>query len=479
MTQDTEPIEPNVAHRLELWPLDKLTPDPQNAKLHGAAQIQKIADSIQRFGFCAPILVDKAGKIVAGHGRLEAAKLLEMPEVPVIPLEHLTETERRALLLADNRLGELGGWDEERLVEELAALSSEGFDTGDLGWSDEEFEEMAEALEVGPTEETKAEPEEKEDIDQVLELPELSASRAGDVWILGDHRLGCGDSLEGDLLEQVTEGKPVGAVVTDPPYAIFGSSTGVASDVADSAMVEPLFRASLRRACGSLIPQGHAYVFCEWRSLNAWLNCAKATNLALRNILVWDKGNFGHGANYMNQHELVLFFANVPPQKRAYIKTGEKARPIYRPNILRFPRTRQNEWEKENEGGEKFHHAAKPVAMLRELIENSSDEGDEGDVVLDLFGGSGSTMMACEVAGRAARLVEKEPARCDVQIRRWQAYTGKRAVLEQTGQDYDQVLEARAAEGGDHKSATSGGKRKAKRTAKRKTKAKRKTSAAE
>ena len=226
--------------------------------------------------------------------------------------------------------------------------------------------------------------------------PPEPITQPGDIWELDDHLVICADALSLDLVA-VNAGNPVDLILTDPPYAIFGSSTGVASDVADDRMVRPFFQAIARRAALSLPPYGHAYVHCDWRSWAALWEGFRLGGLAMRNMIVWDKGSPGHGHNYMGAHELIAFAQNVPRHTAGSDSHGAH-RPVYSSNILRVPRPR---------GADRLHNAAKPLALLEPLIASSTDRGD---TVGDLFAGSGSVLLAAHNLGRRAVVVDIDPS---------------------------------------------------------------------
>ena len=240
----------------------------------------------------------------------------------------------------------------------------------------------------------------------------------GDVWLLGGSRLCCGDSTKPEEVDRAIGALKIACVVTDPPYAIYGSSTGVASDVADDKMVRPFFLDVWRTVHRVLPKFGHAYLFCDWRSWSAVWESAKRAGMSPKNMLVWDKGGGGLGSNYANTYELLAFFAKMPTQRVMKGDTETGQRSVHRPNILRFSRPT---------GDDRLHNAAKPVMLLKELIENSTDEGAG---VLDLFGGSGSTLIAASMAARRCAMLEIEPERCDVIIARFERITGLTAQKE-------------------------------------------------
>jgi len=394
-------------------PISQLVPDAANARRHGPKNLDAIKASLTRWGQRAPIVVQRKGNIVrAGNGRLEAAKALGWTHLAAVVVDD-DSVEAVAFALADNRTAELAEWDDETLATLLDSMPKElaeevGFDEDDLA-----------ELMAGLT------PEVVED--EVPEPPAKPVTRAGDLWILGDHRVLCGDSFNTEDVRKLVSEKTVDLIVTDPPYAIYGSSTGVGSDIADDKMVRPFFE-SLGRTCSSLLPYfGHAYICCDWRSWAAVSHGMKAGGLASKNVIVWDKGDFGLGNMYRQCHEFIGFFSHDPVRDSHYKAAKTGARQVLEPNVKRMNRTGQSGFEGTNEKGERFHNAAKPVDLMAWLIVNSSEKGS---VVLDLFGGSGTTMLASEQTGRKARLMEISPAYVDVIVERWQKLTGKEATLE-------------------------------------------------
>jgi DNA modification methylase len=243
-------------------------------------------------------------------------------------------------------------------------------------------------------------------------------ARAGDLWLMGEHRLYVGDTFNADDRALLLPGGMLGdCVVTDPPYAIYGSSTGIGADISDDKMVRPFFEAMARALANSVREFAHIYACCDWRSYATLWGGFKEARLSPKNCVVWDKGSAGLGNSYANTHEFVAFFARLPPQKAMQSNARRGQRPVHRPNIFRCNRVT---------GEERQHNAAKPVALLTFLIENSTDEGE---LVLDLFAGSGSTLIACQATGRRCAAMEIEPRYADTTVRRWQAFTGLQAHL--------------------------------------------------
>ena len=430
-------VSVKLAKRIEFRTLDELVPYDNNPRTHPKRQLEQLAASILRFGFVNPILVS-GGKIRAGHGRLAAARMIEddnpgtFPDgLPVVELDHLSETEARAYLVADNRLAELSGWDEEALETELRELEAIGSESGDalegLGFSEGELERILSVDIPGQEGGGGGGAGGLDDLD-ALEEPDEATAKLGDVWRCGDHVVVCGDSLDDATIRGAIDGKRLALVVTDPPYAIYGSSTGVGADVADDRMVRPFFKKVLKLADRVLEWFGHAYVFCDWRSWPAWHECSRSVaTLEVKNVLVWDKKNSGLGSNYANGYELAGFLHRIPPKEHVFKKTATGIRSVHASNVLRFGRTGQGAgFEADHEDRERFHNAQKPVDLLRELLRNSSDHGQR---VFDPFLGSGSTLIAAELEERRCVGIEIEPRRVDVSIARWERLTGRKAEL--------------------------------------------------
>ncbi len=421
------------AQRIELRPLAEVLEGRQarNAKLHPQEQVEALAASILEFGFLDPVLLDH-GQVIAGHGRLAAAELLNLERIPVVPLDHLSEGQRRKFLLAANKLGETG-WNAQLLTDELRALTGEGVDVGTLGWNDRELSRLLEESELAMLREMRGlevPPDMGSSPDEPDRVPagesfgpvKRPTVQPGDCWHLDGHRVLCADSTKREQLEPLLgKRRQVAAVVTDPPYAIFGSSTGAAPSVADDRMVAPFCHSVLELVDDALEMHGHAYVFCDWRSYPTWWQAMRGLSLVPKNLLVWDKGPAGVGSFWNNSHELVVMFARelekrMSGQHRS--GTSKKPRRVHgSSNVLRFDRVR---------GGAKQHSAQKPQALVHELVTNSTYEGER---VLDPFAGSGTTLMACEEIGRACWAVDIEPGWAQLAIERWQRETDARALL--------------------------------------------------
>lgn len=390
--------------------IDALSPWKDNPRKNKGA-ISHVAESIKRFGFASPIIARSADKtIIAGHTRYEAAKKLGLEKIPVRYLD-LDPADSRLLALADNKIGEIAEWDEDKLEKVMQDLLDEGISLDDIGWSDDELGKIVDELKQEEIKEDEA-PDEEDIISRV---------KKGDVWLLGDHRLLCGDSTEEKDIDKLVEGKKIDMIFTDPPYALFGNSTGV-SGIVDDKMVMPFFKDIFYKCKKYTKRYAHIYVFCDWHSCNAINSAAIYRNLPAKNLIVWDKGDGGVGGMYQNCHELIWFFNNVPKQKYTHTSSGKTtgARTINGvPNIWRFSRVGKKE---------RIHNAQKPVELVCRAIECSSDKEE---TVLDLFGGSGTTLIAAEHKNRKCYMMEFDEKNCDKIIARWEKLTGATAQKEE------------------------------------------------
>lgn len=405
---------PNIAAQLRTLavPVESLRLDERNARKHSEENLRAIVFSLSRYGQQKPIVVDRDGVVIAGNGTLAAARSLGWSWIAASRTD-LAGEEAKAFAIADNRTAELAEWENETLATILAELPKDTMEG--IGFSEKDFAQLLAGITPTIVE------------DVVPEPPEIPISKIGDLWILGDHRVLCGDSFNGEDVKRLVVDGSVDLIVTDPPYAIYGSSTGVGSDIADDKMVRPFFE-SLGRTFASLLPYfGHAYVCCDWRSWSAVSHGMKAGGLSAKNVIVWDKGDFGLGNMYRQCHEFIGFFSRDPVRDSHYKAAKTGARQVLEPNVKRMNRTGQSGFEGTNEKGQRFHNAAKPVDLMAWFIANSSGRGD---VVLDLFGGSGTTLLSAEQSGRKARIMEISPSYVDVIVKRWQTLTGGRATLE-------------------------------------------------
>lgn len=375
-------------------PIETLIPYAKNARVHDEAQIAQIAGSIKEFGFNNPVLIDKDNGIIAGHGRVMAARKLGLTEVPTILLDHLNETQRKAYILADNRIAINSTWDNEMLSLELMDIKDD-VSLAMLGFNVDELNAL-----LNPTEITEG----LTDEDAVPDVPEEPKTKLGDIYQLGNHRLMCGDSTSIDAVEKLMDGNKADMVFTDPPYGV--DYKGINNDSRDG------LADLLRGAFGNYlaISKSGASIYCFHSD-----RCADIFNTIFReffhfsSMIIWAKNSLTLSqTDYQSQHEPCLY---------GWMNNGTHSWYSDRKqtSIWRFDKERVN-----------GHTTPKPVALVEKAINNSSKGGD---IIVDLFGGSGSTLIAAEKIGRQARLMELDPKYCDVIIKRWEDFTGKKAVL--------------------------------------------------
>jgi DNA modification methylase len=422
--------------------ITSLRPYARNARTHSKKQVRQIAASIERFGFTNPVLISDEGEIIAGHGRVEAAKLLGWKAVPTIALSHLSETERRAYVLADNKLALNAGWDKDILAIELQALVDFAFDVELTGFSLAEIDfALDEAGEADPDAPDAAE-------DAVPDVAGPAVTHMGDVWILGRHKLVCGDARSSDDYARLLGNEHVDMVFTDPPYnvAIDGNVCGLGSvkhrefAFASGEMSETQFTQFLEASLGamaSVMRDGAiAFVCMDWRHMGELLTAGRTAFTELKNLVVWNKTNGGMGAFYRSKHELIFVFKQGTAPHTNSFGLGETGR--YRTNVWDYAGISSISASRGDELA--MHPTVKPVAMIADAIKDCSKRGE---IILDGFGGSGSTLMAAEKTGRSARLIEYDPIYCDTIVRRWESYTGKRAILTGSSDSFEVVAEDR------------------------------------
>ncbi len=423
-------------------PIASLRPYPGNARTHSKKQIKQIADSISRFGFNNPVLVAEDGVIIAGHGRVQAAKSLGWKVVPTIALAHLSETERRAYVLADNKLALNAGWDREILAIELQALVELEFDVELTGFSLAEIDLLIdEAAEADPDAPDSAD-------DAVPTIGGQPVTRMGDLWHLGRHRLLCGDTRASSDMDRLMGKEQADLVFTDPPYnvAIDGNVCGLGLvkhrefAFASGEMSQGQFTGFLTETLSNLsrvMRDGAiAFVCMDWRHMGELLAAGGEAFTELKNLVVWNKTNGGMGAFYRSTHELVFVFKQGTAQHTNSFGLGETGR--YRTNVWDYAGISSIGAGRSEELA--MHPTVKPVALIADALRDCSRRGE---IVLDGFGGSGSTMIAAEKTGRAARLIEYDPIYCDTIIRRWEQFTGKSATLDGCKRSFEQVTEER------------------------------------
>jgi DNA modification methylase len=412
-------VDFRLPKKLEHVAVDSLTPYERNARTHSEVQVAQIAAAIKEWGWTNPILADEKGSIIAGHGRLLAAKSLGMDTVPVIRLTGLSAAQKRALVLADNKLAENAGWDIALLSAELDALDDEGFNLGLIGFSGDELEALfAPKATDGLT-----------DPDEVPAVPETPVSVLGDVWVLGDkHRLICGDSTDALVVEKVLAGVKPHLMVTDPPYGVEydpdwrnkalradGSKVGARA----TGVVLNDDRADWREAW-VLFPGEVAYVWCAGTKSHVVALSLEACGFEMRSLIVWGKHRFVIGRSHYHEQKEPCWYA---------VKKGGTGH-------WQGDRSQSTLWTIEHNKSETGHGTQKPVEAMRRPIENNSSPGQ---AVYEPFSGSGTTIIAAEMTGRLCHAIELNPAYVDVAVRRWQEFSGGTAVLEGDGRSFDEV----------------------------------------
>jgi DNA modification methylase len=423
-------------------PISSLRPYVRNARTHSRKQVQQIAASISRFGFNNPVLISDDGEIIAGHGRVEAAKLLGWRSVPTMALSHLSERERRAYVLADNKLALNAGWDKEILAIELQSLVDVDFDVELTGFSLAEVDLLLdEASDADPGGADTAD-------DLIPDMPGQPVSRSGDVWLLGRHRLLCGDTRNAADMDHLMANSRADLVFTDPPYnvVIDGNVCGLGAvkhrefAFASGEMSQTQFTGFLSDTLGNIgrvMRDGAiAFVCMDWRHMGELLAAGEAAFTELKNLVVWNKTNGGMGAFYRSKHELIFVFKQGTAAHTNSFGLGETGR--YRTNVWDYAGISSISAGRAEELA--MHPTVKPVALIADAIRDCSRRGE---IVLDGFGGSGSTLIAAEKTGRSARVIEYDPIYCDTIVRRWELFTGKKAALAGTEQLFDDVDEER------------------------------------
>ncbi len=414
-----------LADRIELWPIDRLRPYERNPRTHSDAQVDQIAASMVEFGWTNPVLVDEQGGILAGHGRLLAARKLGLTEVPVIRFEHLSEAQKRAYLIADNQLALQAGWSEELLAAELAWLRDESFDLDVVGFDATELERLL-AIADGEAGSDEAE-------DEVPEPPEEPVSKPGDLWVLGNHRLLCGDASVLADVERVLGGQLADMTFCDPPYNVDYANTpkGKLRGKHRPIMNDNLgggFEGFLHDACVNIlsVTKGASYVCMSSSELDTLQRAFRIAGGRWSTFVIWAKNTFTLGrADYQRQYEPILYGWRDGTD---HYWCGARDQG----DVWFFDKPVRND----------LHPTMKPVALVERAIRNSSKGRD---IVLDPFGGSGSTLIACEKAGRQARLVELDPKYVDTIILRWQGFSGGAAVLDGDGRRYEEIAAGREA----------------------------------
>ena len=405
--------------------VDQLIPYARNSRTHSKDQVAQIAASIREFGWTNPILVDGDGTIIAGHGRVMAARKLGETEVPCIELGHLTEAQKRAYVIADNQLALNAGWDAEMLKVEIAELVDADFDLGLLGFDDAMLAGLMGVETEGLT-----------DPDAAPEPPAFPVTVLGDVWVMGNHRLMCGDSTSIDAFTTLMGGERADMIFTDPPYGMSYGGGRAAGSTKKGALVKAhgmimnddlqgdaliaLVRDAIATSSTCMKEGGALYACFTWRTYAEFEAGLESCGHKVKACIVWDKKSIGLGnSNYRPQHEFIFYcggqwYGDKSQSDVWYMSRGST--------------------------GEYVHPTQKPVELIERAINNSSKAGD---VVIDCFGGSGSTMIAAEKNGRYSRLMELDPKYCDVIVTRWQDFTGQQAILDGDGRTFDEIAGTR------------------------------------
>jgi DNA modification methylase len=405
---------------IEYRPIAEIIPFARNSRTHSDEQVAQISASIREFGWTNPLLIDGKGNVIAGHGRLLAARQLAMQDVPVIMLDHLDEAQRRALVIADNKLAMNAGWDFELLSSEIAGLGDEGFDLSLLGFNEVELSTLLADKTEGLT-----------DPDDTPDAPADPVSVLGDVWLLGKHRIVCGDSTDADAVEKALNGVTPHLMVTDPPYGVkYDASwrdaavgkTGQTGTAKGKVLNDD--RADWREAW-ALFPGDVAYVWHAGLFAGEVAESLSACGLVARSQIIWAKDSLAMSrGDYHWQHEPCWYAVRKG-------KTGHYAGGRKQTTLWQIPKPRKSETG---------HSTQKPVECMKRPIENNSSAGQ---AVYEPFSGSGTTIIAGEMTGRSVHAIELSPAYVDVAILRWQAFAGEGATLEATGETFTEVLAQR------------------------------------
>jgi DNA modification methylase len=422
-------------------PIGALKPDPANPRRHSPKQVRQLAASIEAFGFNVPILIDARNQVIAGHGRLAACKRSGWAEVPCIRTDHLSEAQQRAYVIADNRLSEVATWDDRLLAQELAQLAKVelNFDIETIGFEMGEIDLRIESIAARPEEAPETEP-------ALPGIEGVAVTQLGDMWRLGRHKLLCGDARDETSHSLLLGEHRAAAVFTDPPYnvRIDGHVSGLgrqhhrefvmATGELSKAQFVSFLMTSLERMRASSAPAAIGFVFMDWRHMMEMLEAAAALQVELLNLCVWSKPNAGMGSLYRSQHELCFVFRLSAGHHQNNVRLGSHGR--NRSNI--WPYALGPGFGRAGEEGHlaALHPTVKPVPLIADAI---LDVTRRGDIILDPFLGSGSTLIAAERVGRRCFGLELDPLYCDVIVRRWQAHSGGEATLLSTGEKFDDI----------------------------------------
>ena len=427
--------------RINTVAISDLKLDPLNPRVHSGRQLKQLARSIETFGFVTPILMDPERRVIAGHGRIEAAKSLGHREVPAISINHLSDPQLRAFMIADNRLAEQATWDDKLLGEHFKALCEVdlGFNIEATGFEVAEIDLFVQGLSPDP--ESGSDPS-----DQLPDASKVQVTKPDDLWLLGRNRLLCGDSRSPQSYSVLMETRRADLAITDPPYnvRIDGHATGLGAihhqnfrmasgEMSSSEFTDFLFQA-FSLLCSNTAAGSLHYVFMDWRHSSEILAAGKKAYSELKALCVWVKDNGGMGSLYRSQHELVWVFKKGTESHRNNVQLGQFGR--YRTNVWNYPGA--NSFARSTEEGNllELHPTVKPVALVADVILDCSARGE---IVLDPFSGSGTTIVAAERTGRICYGIELDPSYVDVAIRRWQKVTGLIATHSQSGRTFNDL----------------------------------------
>jgi len=421
--------------------ISDLKPYPRNARTHSRKQVKQIAAAITEFGFTNAVLIDESDQIIAGHGRVQAAKLLGLAEVPTVQVAHLTATQKRAYILADNRLAEKAGWDKEILAVELQGLLADGFEVVLTGFEAPDMDVILDAA---------ADTKSDRHGDDNIPSAGPAVTQAGDLWQLGAHRIFCGNALESASYGNLLDGSKASLIFTDPPYNVtIGGNVGGKGEIhhrefamGSGEMTAPIFTSFLTTtfqhlAANSLDGSIH-YTCMDWRHMQEMLAAGYNVYTELKNVCVWNKSNGGMGTFYRSKHELVFVWKSGTAPHLNNFELGQHGR--NRTNVWDYAGV--NTFRSGRMDELQMHPTVKPVALVVDAIKDCSKQGD---IVLDPFCGSGTIIVAAERTGRKARALEIDAAYVDVAIRRWEQLTGKSATLS-TGETFEEISEQRTVE---------------------------------
>lgn len=423
-------FEPTIPNKIELQKTAILLPYARNSRTHSDAQIQQIASSIKEFGFTNPILIDENNQIIAGHGRLSAAHLLKIKEVPCIRLAHLTEAQKKAYVIADNKLALNAGWDDAMLALELKDLESENFDLSLTGFNEDELAKLLVEAVEGQT-----------DPDDVPEVQETAITVLGDIWTLGKHRLMCGDSTSIDDFDRLVDGKKANLAFTSPPYN--AGSLNVAGqkgtqkkynsfddNQTESEFFE--FLSSNMKCLLSVCDEVFYNIGLVENNKRTIIKLIDTFNSSFKDIIYWKKKTVAPHIQKGIINNLVEFIICFGDGKRKFLNAQFNQGTYW--NVIEGPNASGNEFAK-------IHKATFPVYLPENIINNFTSRNA---IIIDCFGGTGTTMIACEKNDRSCFMMELDIKYCDVIIRRWQDFTGKNAVHSETGKTFNEMMNERS-----------------------------------